>query len=1217
MEDNNIKIKDLFAKDINRPIEGVIKAADDKGLREEIDEYVLTGETTKHLEAFLEAYTDGLNHNCNGAWISGFFGSGKSHLLKMLAHILGDVPETLVAGHSGVTRQEVIDAFIEKAGSEHPELQGLLRKASTIPCTSVLFNIDQKADKQANDPVLSTFIRVFNEACGYYGKEPYIAKFERDLDKRGLLQTFTDKFMQETNISWEQGLDTIFLYEDAVNKAYDEATGNTGTNIMANYEKSDSATIDDFVDVVKEWLDKQGKDSRIIFFADEIGQFIGDKTDRMLTLQTITETLNTKLKNRAWVVVTSQEDMDGIIGSFSKRNGTDFSKIQGRFDVKLKLNSTDVIEVIQKRMLEKKTSCYLLLDGLWQREQANMRTLFDFDGATAAFSNSSTKTDESDFVASYPFMNYQFGLFQASLQKMSDQNVFNGQHQSVGERSMLSVTREALRSFGNHIIGELIPFDKFFDGVQGSIKSEVNRTIANAYDRLDTNVNELAARILKVLILIKYVDGIPGTVKNIRVLLTDGFGADIAAQEEQITNALKVLERQTYVRRDGEAWEYLTDEEKDVEQEIKNVSLSANDISAKLAEFVNDAMVPDTKSVKYGSLQRPFRYGLKVDGERHSNDAPIWIDIITPLNGETSDDIRQRSIGDNETVYLLLDDSDVRIIDDFYMYLRADKYTKHNDVSQMSPAKKRIVIQKSDENRGRYQDLIKRLADAALHGKLYYNSKELSVSPRAGGSAKDYVESALLELISSVYVNFSLLGSYLYNKHTLEEVVKDVLDDRNAAVPNLPPLLDTPSKNVVDKVTADKRELSQSTVKTLIDYFDKAPYGWPENAVTMMIAYQATKGELDLETDGGRVDPKKIPAVLNDRKKWEHTKVSVPRQWNQKLVFVLRNFAKESLGMTDSDVSVAPLNLASAAKEAMHKTASELLSAQVPTGLEPVRQRLAGIASDVEKAAKHDDDWILTTFVSGDESEPTPADGLAQELDEAHDIREFLQNQGADTADAINWYRRNGDNISAIDDVEKAVSLTWLDSVMSSKNLWKSGQMLRKGIDSLRSQVENNVRSARGKANDAVEQVSQRIHSSEEWNDATEQAQKEADTKLADEKTKISSIHSIRQLDEEYRFVSDSLHPQIINALLKSTAPAPAPAPTPTPVSTPMPVPEPSPSRGVTPVAVSVRADELSLPREISRGKTALADVSDVDEFLAEYRQKLIDAIHSGKKILL
>lgn len=1211
MEDNNTRIKDLFVKDIDRPIEGVIKAADDKGLWEEIDEYVLTDETTKHLEAFLEAYTDGLNHNCNGAWISGFFGSGKSHLLKMLAHILGDVPETLVAGHSGVTRQEVVDAFIEKAGPEHPELQGLLRKASTIPCTSVLFNIDQKADKQAKDPVLSTFIRVFNEACGYYGKEPYIAKFERDLDKRGLLQTFADKFMQEANISWEQGLDTIFLYEDAVNKAYDEATGNAGTNIMANYEKSDSATIDDFVDVVKEWLDKQGKNSRIIFFADEIGQFIGDKADRMLTLQTITETLNTKLKNRAWVVVTSQEDMDGIIGSFSKRTGTDFSKIQGRFDVKLKLNSTDVIEVIQKRILEKKTSCYPMLDGLWQREKANMRTLFDFDGATAAFANSSTKTSEPDFVASYPFMNYQFGLFQASLQKMSDQNVFNGQHQSVGERSMLSVTREALRSFGDHIIGELIPFDKFFDGVRDSIKSEVNRTIANAHDRLDTNVNELAARVLKVLILIKYVDGIPGTVKNIRVLLTGGFDMDIAAQEEQITDALKALEHQTYVRRDGEAWEYLTDEEKDVEQEIKNVPLSANDISAKLAEFVNDAMVPDTKSVKYGSLQRPFRYGLKVDGERHSNDAPIWIDIITSLNGEASDDIRLRSIGDDRTVYLLLDDSDVRIIDDFYMYLRTDKYTKHNDVSQMSPAKKRILIQKSDENRGRYQDLIKRLADAALHGKLYYNSKELSISPRAGGSAKDYVESALLELISSVYVNFSLLGSYLYNKHTLEEVVKDVLDDRNAAVPDIPPLLDTPSKNVVAKVTADKRELSQSTVKTLIDYFDKAPYGWPENAVTMMIAYQAAKGELDLETDGGRVDSKRIPAVLNDRKKWEHIKVSVPRQWNQELVFALRSFAKESLEMTDKDVSVAPLGLAGAVRKAMYSTASELRAEQVPTGLDSVRQRLTGIASDIENAAKHDNDWILTTFVGGEESEQAPAGKLEQELDDAHDIREFLQSQGVDTADAINWYRSNGDNISAIDNVEQTVDPAWIDSAISGRNLRESAQLLRKSIASLRSQVENNVNDARVRANEAIEQVSQRIHSSGEWNNAAEQARNEADAKLADEKTKINSIHSIRQLNEECRIVRDTLHPQLINTLLKSAVPTPVPAPTPMPAS------EPSPSPVTTTVAVSVRSDELSLPREISRGKTALADASDVDEFLAEYRHKLIDAINSGKKILL
>ena len=84
-----MQLNAIFAKDIQRPIEGVIKADDAAHLGTEVEEYVLTNEAAKGLEILLEEYTS--YTNANGVWISGFFGSGKSHMLKMLAHLLGDV----------------------------------------------------------------------------------------------------------------------------------------------------------------------------------------------------------------------------------------------------------------------------------------------------------------------------------------------------------------------------------------------------------------------------------------------------------------------------------------------------------------------------------------------------------------------------------------------------------------------------------------------------------------------------------------------------------------------------------------------------------------------------------------------------------------------------------------------------------------------------------------------------------------------------------------------------------------------------------------------------------------------------------------------------------------------------------------------------------------------------------------------------------------------
>src|SRR6478752_8958116 len=112
-------LNEIFSKDVQRPIEGVIKADDTSHLAIEVEEYVLTNEAAKGLEHVLEAYTN--YTNANGVWISGFFGSGKSHLLKMLAHLLGDIE-----GHD-YPRDQVSETFRAKA--EGGFLPALIAKA--------------------------------------------------------------------------------------------------------------------------------------------------------------------------------------------------------------------------------------------------------------------------------------------------------------------------------------------------------------------------------------------------------------------------------------------------------------------------------------------------------------------------------------------------------------------------------------------------------------------------------------------------------------------------------------------------------------------------------------------------------------------------------------------------------------------------------------------------------------------------------------------------------------------------------------------------------------------------------------------------------------------------------------------------------------------------------------------------------------------------------
>src|SRR5690606_18833304 len=282
-----IAMRDIFEKPVDRAIDGVIKADDEASLRVELDEDVITGEIGRRLEQFLEAYNN--YSTANGVWISGFFGSGKSHLLKMLA---------LLLENREVDGVKAFDIFAEKLKDE-PMLAGALRKAVAIPSKSILFNIDQKADvisKTDVDALLAVFQKVFNEMCGYYGKQPHIAQFERDLDERGLLSAFREAFEAVSGKPWERGREQALLEGRHIASAFAAVTGepaDLSKDILKRYRADTSISIEDFATMVKAWIDKQEPGFRLNFFIDEVGQYIADNVKLMTNLQTIAESLNT------------------------------------------------------------------------------------------------------------------------------------------------------------------------------------------------------------------------------------------------------------------------------------------------------------------------------------------------------------------------------------------------------------------------------------------------------------------------------------------------------------------------------------------------------------------------------------------------------------------------------------------------------------------------------------------------------------------------------------------------------------------------------------------------------------------------------------------------------------------------------------------------------------------------------------------------------------
>jgi hypothetical protein len=147
----------------------------------------------------------------------------------------------------------------------------------------------------------------------------------------------------------------------------------------------------------------------------------------MLNLQTITEELGTICSRRAWVVVTSQEDMDAVIGDMGKTKKQYFSKIQGRFFPPLSLSSANVDEVIQSRLLAKEHDVVAELEDAFKQRGDILKSQLTFKNCGMTFRQFK---DTDDFVKNYPFAPYQFQLIQKIFEAIRKAGA-TGTHVSV------------------------------------------------------------------------------------------------------------------------------------------------------------------------------------------------------------------------------------------------------------------------------------------------------------------------------------------------------------------------------------------------------------------------------------------------------------------------------------------------------------------------------------------------------------------------------------------------------------------------------------------------------------------------------------------------------------------------------------------------------------------------------------------------------------------
>ena len=851
-------IRDMFADDINRKINGVIKvdqAADDV-IEQELNEYVITKELKKHFITFFNYYSDALDEPTadTGVWISGFFGSGKSHFLKMLSYLLENKE---VKGIHSVER-------FRKKFEDDPATYILIDRSTKVQTETILFNIDIEGsinkDKTA---VLRVFAKTFYNHLGFFGENLKVAKLEQYIDQQGKTEQFRRVFEEKKGMPWVDSRKAFAFNGKYIIPTLVEVLVMSEEDAKAwfNDKSATEFSIAQLVEDIKDYLNTKPNNFRLLFMVDEVGQYVGTDTDMLLNLQSLVEKIGSECGGKVWVVCTGQEAIDEII----KVRADEFSRIQARFKTRLSLSSSSVDEVIQKRILKKNNEAESKLEAVYEKNDSVLRNLFSF---TDSILDIKGYSGSREFAVNFPFVPYQFIIMQkvfAEIRKHGN----SGKHLSGGERSMLSGFQEATQKIQDKDEYALVPFFRFYDTVHTFLDSSIRRVIERCQKAADNGdgIEAQDVDVLKLLYLIRYIDDIPANLDNIVILMADDIRMDKITMRETVRECLNRLMSQNYIGRTGEVYNFLTDEEQDIQREIKNTSVDTASIVDRIGQMIFGDIFT-TKKYRYGKYD--FSFDQMVDGITVGNiTGGMRLRFLTVAT-DNSEKSELRLMTDSKGKEAIVVLSDTPYYESLESAMKIRKYVKQRNVNQLPKSVQDIIRDQQEEATKYEQTAMEDLVKAIESAQFYVDGEHIELK---GGNAKGKIEQALEYLVSHVYSELSLIEK---NADTDADVI-EILTGAENIMPGMEPNRGAAAK-IEEYLEMQAMKNLPTSMADIQSRYSAIPYGWKEIDIAAVVARLIYDQKVTIKYAGSTIQPDnpKLPDML--RKKSEIGKTSISKR---------------------------------------------------------------------------------------------------------------------------------------------------------------------------------------------------------------------------------------------------------------------------------------------------------------------------------------------------
>lgn len=882
-------IRDVIKRDLGARIEGVVKVFDRESLVEEMREYILTDKIEDEIKKILDTFTQvsevlrrrGQARDVMGIWVSGFFGSGKSHFAKVLGHLFQN---TVLDSKQG---EYCIDVF-EKHVSDTPRGKDIRLRLGELKATTnnhcIAFEIKSRQSLTNPNSVGEIILSEFYRDIGL-SEHFVVARIERRLQQRGLLEKLASEYEAAYEVPWRSpdGRDdfmtvrrrlAVLLPKVDPSEYPDEKTSKDSLVDMFHHE---SLTAEGIAEELVAWVDAQdsgdGKVTHLVFVIDEMGTFIGDSIEKISELNSIAEMLANKGKGKVWLICTSQQDLESVVDRTNLQTSL-VGRLNARFELKPHLISDEISKVVSERILKKHPSREGELRQIYHENEGYIAQLSDLKA-----SRSLGVICENSFVDAYPYLPHQIRLAQDIFE------VLSGFRISGGVRSMISVVMEAIQDVADEELGVVVSLDQIFDAVENDLLAQEFlgvsgiRAIYDADERVPKTPLE-PSRILKVLWMLQKLTWVPRVEETIAKLLVRNLATELPELRDKVGITLEALQKAGYIAKDeasGE-WKYLNDRERTIEQAIQEMVRTGGARSISLAmirrtsqQICRDEIITKRKlanfTVAFGKTKTPFPFGVCMDGEVVESGAELEVRFLSPLAPARSreiEDIRgeNQASGIRGQIIWWIADTPGELEIRLKRYEALVRVTNDKRfVDDASRDTQDALSEKRKERDELRSAIIRDLEHAFLKGAIYYTGQEMALE--GVSDLKEPLSRVFSTIIPNVYPLFNVADRPIDFAKTLKGILNPATTELNTIAPELE-LFDAQGNlqresalvSHVLEVLRDLEDEGEETVGALLldagdrkgfRGFIRSPYHWSSELVRLVLAGCHRAGAIYIE----------------------------------------------------------------------------------------------------------------------------------------------------------------------------------------------------------------------------------------------------------------------------------------------------------------------------------------------------------------------------------